>query len=305
MSPSVTPLNEQTGPPKPATRDPRPSKPSFRRRNSRVPVSTHVVLLIGVALFALPFYWLIVMATSSTTQIFTWPPRLIPGDRFFANFAQVLKGTQFGAAFFNSVWLTLTMTALQLFLGSLAGYTFAKRRFPGRNRLFAILLITLVVPTGVSLVPNYEIYAHLGWLNTFLPLIVPSAVTAFGVFWLRQSATSIPDEVVDAAAIDGAGFFRTFWSIGLPGMRPALIALGIFQAMWTWNDYIWPLLVLGKPSEYTLPIAIQALRGSYGSIDYSVVMAGSLVATVPLVVLFLVFRKAILENVGGGGAVKG
>ncbi|WIB62109.1 carbohydrate ABC transporter permease (plasmid) [Curtobacterium sp. MCLR17_007] len=268
-------------------------------------VSTHVVLIIGLVLFAFPFYWLVVMATTSTSDMYSFPPRLWPGTDFFSNFAKAVNGSGFWLAFFNSTWLTITTSVIQLFLAALAGYTFAKRRFPGNGKLFGILLITLVLPTGVSIVPLFQIYAQLGWLNTFLPLIIPNAVTAFAVFWMRQaSIASIPQEVIDAASIDGAGFFRTFWSIGLPAMRPSLVALGIFQVMWTWNDYLWPLLVLGQPSQFTLPIAIQQLKGNYGSIDYSVVMAGTLVATLPLVLLFVFLRKTILENVAGG-AVKG
>ncbi|MCU1527584.1 MAG: sugar transporter permease [Frondihabitans sp.] len=284
--------------------DPKPVKK--RRSPIRLSrVSTHVVLIIGVVIFAFPFYWLIVMATSSSGDIYSFPPRLIPGAEFFTNFSKAVASTNFWGAFVNSVWLTIVIATVQLLLAALAGYTFAKRRFPGRNRLFGVLLVTLVLPTGVALVPLFQIYATLGWLNTFLPLIIPNAVTAFAVFWMRQAAASaIPDEVIDAAAIDGAGFFRTFVSIGLPAMRPSLVALGIFQVMWTWNDYLWPLLVLGTPSEYTLPIAIQQLKGNYGSFDYSTVMSGTLVATIPLVILFLCLRKTILENVAGG-SVKG
>jgi len=198
------------------------------------------------------------MATSSTADIFTAPPRLIPGLEFFSNFQKVLSDSAFAPAFLNSLWLTTVITVIQLFLASLAGYVFAKKRFPARNTLFAILLATLIIPTGVSIVPSYQIYASLGWINTFLPLIVPGAVTAFGVFWMRQAAeASVSTEIVDAARMDGAGFMRTFWSVALPSMRPSLVAFGIFQIMWAWNDYLWPLLVLGSPSEFTLPVALQ------------------------------------------------
>ncbi|WP_233550957.1 carbohydrate ABC transporter permease [Amnibacterium setariae] len=263
------------------------------------------MLAIGLVLFAFPFYWLVVMATSSTSDIFSFPPRLIPGPEFFNNFGQVLANTTFVQAFFNSIWLTALTATIQLFLASLAGYVFAKRRFPGRDRLFGLVLVTLVLPTGVALVPSYQIYAGLGWLNSFWPLIIPSAVSAFGVFWMRQAAVSaVPDEVIDAAAIDGAGFLRTYWTVVLPMIRPSLVALGIFQIMWTWNDYLWPLLVLGNPAQYTLPIAIQQLKGNYGNVDYSVVMAGTLVATLPLIALFLALRRTVLDNVAGS-AVKG
>lgn len=300
---TVTQTLVTAAPASPARKDPPRERPSLRVRFSLA--ATHLLLVAAVIVFAFPFYWLIVMATSSTSEMFTSPPRLIPGDQFFNNFSKVLESTQFVTAFFNSAWLTILVSAIQLFLAALAGFVFAKRRFPGRDKLFAALLVTLVLPTGVSLVPSYQIFASLGWLNTFLPLIVPNIVTAFAVFWMRQAAqSSIPDEVLDAAAIDGAGFFRTFWSIGLPTLRPSLVALGIFQVMWTWNDYLWPLLVLGDPSQFTLPIALAQLKGNYGNLDYSVVMAGTLVATIPLIVLFFFLRKTILENVTAG-ALKG
>ncbi|MFJ5779784.1 carbohydrate ABC transporter permease [Streptomyces sp. NPDC093094] len=279
-------------------------------RNSKPPitparVASHGLLALGVLVFAFPFYWLLVMATNSTSDILASPPRLVPGSQFFANFEEVTAGSEFVRAFVNSLLLTALCSAIQLFLAALAGYVFAKRRFPGRNLLFSVLLITLIIPTGVSIVPSFQIYTDLGWIDTFLPLIVPGAVTAFGVFWMRQAAeTNVPDELVDAARMDGAGFLRTFWSVALPCMRPALVAFGIFQVMWTWNDYLWPLLVLNSPTNFTLPVALQQLTGNYGRTDYSVVMAGTLVATIPLLVLFLVLRRTVLQN-AASGALKG
>jgi cellobiose transport system permease protein len=276
------------------------------RRATPGRISSHILLMLGVIVFAFPFYWLVVMATSSTADIFTSPPRLIPGVEFFSNFQKVLNNSAFASAFLNSLWLTSVITIVQLFLAALAGFVFAKKRFPGRNRLFAILLATLIIPTGVSIVPSYQIYAGLGWINTFLPLLVPGAVTAFGVFWMRQAAeASVSTEIVDAARMDGAGFMRTFWSVALPAMRPSMVAFGIFQVMWAWNDYLWPLLVLGSPNQFTLPVVLQQLLTNLAqSADYSAVMAGTLVATIPLIIAFFILRKTILENVSAG-ALKG
>ncbi|MFC8266888.1 carbohydrate ABC transporter permease [Streptomyces cinereoruber] len=275
------------------------------RRVRTARIASHAVLALGVVVFAFPFYWLLVMATNSTSDILASPPRLVPGDRFFENFDKVTAGSEFVRAFFNSLVLTTVTCAIQLFLAALAGYVFAKRDFPGRNALFSGLLATLIIPTGVSIVPSFQIYSDLGWINTFFPLIVPNAVTAFGIFWMRQAAEmNVPDELVDAARMDGAGFLRTFWNVALPCMRPALVAFGIFQVMWTWNDYLWPLLVLNDPGMFTLPVALQQLTGNYGRTDYSVVMAGTLVATLPLLVLFLFLRRVVLEN-AADGALKG
>lgn len=281
------------------------SAPRSLRGLNRGRAGSHLVLMLGVLVFAFPFYWLIVMATSSTADIYTSPPRLIPGLQFFTNFHKVLNESSFTKAFENSLWLTSVITLIQLFFTALAGYVFAKKQFPGRNVLFAFLLAALIVPTGVSIVPSYQIYAKLGWINTFYPLIIPGAVTAFGVFWMRQAAeASVSNEIVDAARIDGAGFMRSFWNVALPAMRPALVAFGIFQIMWAWNDYLWPLLVLGSPKKYTLPVVLDQLLEAHGSVDYSAVMAATFVATIPLVVVFFALRKRILENVSAG-ALKG
>jgi cellobiose transport system permease protein len=268
-------------------------------------VGIHAPLVLLAVACAFPFYWLIVMATSSTSEIFTSPPRLIPGTQFFHNFSVVLANSSYVSAFFNSLLVTVIAVVVRVLLDSLAGFVFAKFRFPGRDKLFVILLLTMALPTGVSLVPSYEIYANLGWINTYLPLLVPSAVSAFGVFWMRQAASaSIPDEIMEAARVDGAGFFRVYWSIALPTLRPTIAALGIFEAIWTWNDYLWPLLVLNDPDRYTIPLALQQLKGAYGATDYSVVMSGTLVAVIPLIVLFLIFRRTVMNNVVVG-AVKG
>lgn len=278
-------------------------RPPLTRRVRR-PIASHIILLISALIYAFPFYWLVVMATSSTSEIFTSPPRLWPGTSFFENFGTVLEGSPFGRSFLNSVFVTVVSSAVQVFFAALGGFVFAKYRFPGRDRLFAILLVTMVLPTGVALVPTFQIYAELGWINTYWPLILPGAATAFGIFWMRQGSASIPDELLEASRVDGASFLRVFWHIGVPSLRAPIAAFGIFQVMWNWNEYLWPLLVLNDPEKATLPLALALLRGAYGSVDYSVVMAGTLVATVPLVVLFLIFRRTVMDN-AAQGALKG
>lgn len=277
--------------------------PRVRTRLARI--GMHACLIAIALVFAFPFYWLVVIATSNTNEIFASPPRLIPGTEFFHNLAVVFSRVPFLKAFFNSFFVTLVASFLQVMLAALAGFVFARHRFPGRDKLFAILLVTMALPTGVALVPSYQIYSELGWIDTFLPLIVPGAVTAFGVFWMRQAAASaVQNEIIEAARIDGAGFLRVFWHVGLPALRPTIAGLGIFQIMWNWNDYLWPQLVLHSPENATLPVALDSLKGAYGATDYAVVMSGTLLATVPLIVLFLIFRRTVMSNVVAG-AVKG
>jgi cellobiose transport system permease protein len=277
------------------------------RRPRRTPGAylVHVPLILAGVLFAFPFYWLVVMATSDTSEIFASPPRLFPGLQFGQNFGEVLGGSPFFYALTNSIFVTVAASALQVFFAALGGFVFAKYRFPGRDGLFVILVATMALPTGVAIVPNFQIYANLGWLNTYWPLLVPGAASAFGIFWMRQSATAaIPDELLEAARVDGAGFWRVFRHVGLPGMSSTIAAFTVFQVMWNWNEYLWPLLVLSDTDLYTLPLALQLLKGAYGAVDYSVVMAGTLVATLPLVVLFLIFRRTVMSH-ASAGAIKG
>lgn len=265
----------------------------------------HVLLIPAAALFAFPFYWLIVMSTSRTSDIFSSPPRMIPGTELFANIGRLFSRVDFGQAFVNSLLVATTATALTVAIAALSGFVFAMYRFPGRNWLFGTLLITMTLPTGVMLVPMFQIYVDLGWLNTYLPLIVPGAASAFGIFWMRQAAReSVQYEVIEAARVDGAGFLRVFWHVGVPALRPAIAGFTVFQFMWNWNEYLWPLLVLNDSDLYTLPVALQQLNGSYGNTDYPVVMVGTLLATVPLIVVFLVFRRQVMSS-ATSGAVKG
>lgn len=265
----------------------------------------HGILATVALIFAFPFYWMVVVATTTTAEMFSTTPRLIPGDQFFNNLAQVFAGGTFGRALLNSAGLAILNTAIYIFLASLAGFVFAKFSFAGRDTLFRILLITMILPTGVTLVTSFQIYAELGWINTYLPLIVPGAVSAFGIFWMRQVASdTIPSELLQASSMDGANFVQQYWYVALPCMRAGITALAIFQLMWNWNEYLWPLLVLNDAKLYTVPVSLAQLKSLYDDFDYSVVMSGTLVATIPLLIVFLVFRRIILENTTGG-AVKG
>lgn len=274
----------------------------FRPRISWI---LHIALSIVALIFAFPFYWMIVVATTTTAEMFSSAPRLIPGDQFFNNLSRVFAAGTFGRALLNSTFLAVLNTVIYVFLASLAGFVFAKFSFFLRDTLFRILLFTMILPSGVTLVTSFQIYADFGWINTYYPLIVPGAVSAFGVFWMRQVAMdAIPSELVQASAIDGANFVQQFWYVAIPCMLPGVTALAIFQLMWNWNEYLWPLLVLNDPKLYTVPVSLAQLKSLYDDYDYSVVMAGTLVATVPLLVVFLAFRRTVLENTTGG-AVKG
>ncbi|MCE7002689.1 carbohydrate ABC transporter permease [Kibdelosporangium philippinense] len=263
-----------------------------------------ILLAIGTIVVLFPYYWLAVMATNTTGDIFTTPPKLTFGTHLIDNIKEVLNRIDFFGALLNTVIVSVGTTVLVLFFDSLAAFTFAKYAFPGRNLLFTILLATFVVPTQLSAIPQYSIMASIGWVGGLQALIVPAAANAFGIFWLRQYASqAIPDELLEAAKVDGAGFFRTYWTVAMPILRPALAFLGIFTFVGTWNDYLWPLIVMVDPTNTTLQVALNQLNGLYGA-DYSLVMAGTLMAVIPLLIVFLFGARHFIKNIAAG-AVKG
>ena len=262
-----------------------------------------ILLLIGLLASIFPFYWMFVISTNTTSDIYRIPPKLILGNQLWVNVAHVFQDIDFPQNFLNTVFVAVVLTILTLFFCSMAGFTFAKFEFPGKNTLFVILLGTLILPTGAgagSLVASFVIMANLGWINTFLPLIVPSMVTAFGVFWMRQYAISaIPSELIDAGKIDGCNHLRLYWVVALPALRPALGWLGLLTFVSAWNDYLWPLIVLNNPKLFTLQVALASLNGSY-STDYSMVMAGTLLSTIPLIIVFFLGARQFIGNLSAG-----
>ncbi|MEZ0165948.1 carbohydrate ABC transporter permease [Kineococcus sp. LSe6-4] len=267
-------------------------------------VVTHGCILVGVLLSLFPFYWLLVMSTSTTGQIFGYPPNLLPSTHLLENLRNVVANVDLLGAMLNSFIVAGSLALLVVLLDSLAAFAFAKYRFPGRDVLFVVLLVTFLVPGNLSLVPSFVLMSELGWTGQLQALIVPGAANAFGIFLLRQFAqASIPDELIESATLDGAGFFRTWWSIAIPMLRGGLAFLGIFTFVTAWNDYIWPLVVLVNPGTQTLQTALAQLNSVYTT-DYGMIMAGAVVSVVPLIGIFLIGSRHFIANIAAG-ALKG
>jgi cellobiose transport system permease protein len=274
------------------------NKMSFPRLAKKTIV--HMILLLGTALALFPFYWLIVMATNTSSDIFNYPPKLTFGSSLIENITNVLRNIDFFGAFSNTLFVAAIETILVLFFCSLAGFTFAKFPFRGKNVLFVLLLGSMMIPSQLSSVPSFVLMARLGWVSSFKALIIPGMVTAFGVFWMRQYANaSVPGELVDAGRIDGCGHLRLYWHVALPILRPALAFLGIFTFVNAWNDYMWPLIILNDPAKYTLQVALSQLNSIY-STDYGMVMAGTLMATLPLLLIFFLGSRHFIANITAG-----
>ncbi|WP_059102610.1 carbohydrate ABC transporter permease [Shouchella shacheensis] len=265
---------------------------------------THFILLIGVFISVFPFYWLVVMASNTTSDILRFPPTLVFGGELLTNVQNVLSSIDFYQAFFNTLFVSTTTVLGVLFFCSLAGFTFAKFEFPGKNFLFVSLLLTMMIPAQMSFVPSFLIIAAFGWIDSYQALIIPSLASAFGIFWIRQFCQqSVPDELMDAGRLDGCNTFRLYWNVALPTLKPALTFLGIFTFITIWNDYLWPLVTINSPNRYTLQVMLAQLNSVYDT-DYALIMAGTLMATIPLIVLFIIFSKQFMAGVAEG-AVKG
>lgn len=260
----------------------------------------HIGLIAGLLLSIFPFYWLLVMATRTTSDIYSFPPKLWFGPHLLDNVSRVLSSIDFFGAFWNTLFVASACTLLVLFFDSLAGFTFAKFQFPGKKWLFMLLLATMMAPAQLSLVPSFVIMAEFGWVGTYKALIIPGMVNAFGIFWIRQYAQeSVPSELLDAGKIDGCGFFRLYWNISLPILRPALSFLAAFTFIGVWNDYLWPLIILNDENKFTLQVALSSLNGIYTT-DYSMVIAGTLLAVIPLIVMFLFISKQFISDIAAG-----
>ncbi|GEC03146.1 sugar ABC transporter permease [Streptomyces spinoverrucosus] len=268
-------------------------------------IALHAVLVIGLLLSAFPFYWAVIMSTHTSTEIFSYPPKLLPGSHFFENVRHLFDNIDFFGSMLNSLLVAVSVTVLVLFFDSLAAFVFAKFEFPGRKLLFALLMAIFMVPAQLAAIPQFVIMAKLGWIGSMTALIVPAAANAFGIFWMRQYMKgAIHDELLDAAKLDGAGFLRQYWHVALPVVRPGLAFLGIFTFMAQWNDYAWPLIALTNPDNVTLQVALSQLNGNHGTTDYGMVMTGALLALVPLLIVFAIGARQIIGDLAKG-AVRG
>ncbi|MEK4565086.1 carbohydrate ABC transporter permease [Alkalihalobacillus sp. FSL R5-0424] len=263
----------------------------------------HLLLLIGVFISIFPFYWLVVMATNTTSEILQFPPRLTFGGELWTNINDVFDNINFFQALFNTIFVSTVTSIGVLFFCSLAGFAFAKFEFPGKNMLFVALLLTMMIPAQMSFVPSFLLIAQFGWVDSYKALIIPSLASAFGIFWIRQFCQeSVPNDLLDAGRLDGCGMFRLYWNVALPTLRPALTFLGIFTFINVWNDYLWPLVTINDPQKYTLQVMLSQLNGVYDT-DYAMIMAGTLMATLPLIILFIIFSRQFMAGVAEG-AVK-
>ena len=263
------------------------------------------VVLIAISLFMLlPFLWMVSTSLKLPEDVFGYPPVIFSERSTLLNYEYLIREKNLLLIVGNTFIVAMSATLLSLFFCSLGGFAFAKYRFPGRTALFSFLLATMIIPGAVTMVPNFVIMRSIGWVDTFWPLIVPGAANAFGIFFMRQYISSISDELLDAARIDGAGEFGIYARVIAPIIVPGLVSLGLIFFMSSWNNYLGPLIFLKSPEKFTLPLAIFSFGGAVGLTNYTAQMAMSVISLIPLLIIFLAFQRRFVEGITAG-AVKG
>ncbi|HUJ12664.1 MAG TPA: carbohydrate ABC transporter permease [Thermoanaerobaculia bacterium] len=263
----------------------------------------NALLIATAVLTILPLVWMISASLMPTGEATLFPPRFFPSHVTIAHYHELFSRMNFGRTFANSMIISVGITLISLLLNSMAGYAFAKLRFGGRDKLFNVLVAALVIPTQVGMLPLFLILKTVHLVNSYWGVILPSMATIFGIFLIRQFMISIPDDLLDAARIDGAGEFRIYWSIVLPLARPVLVTLAIFMFMSAWNDFMWPLIVLTDNAKYTLPVAVANLVGEHVQ-DTELMMASSVLTVLPVLILFLALQRHYIAGIMVG-SVKG
>lgn len=263
-------------------------------------VTTPCSLIVVVFLF--PLVWMLLSSFKTVNEVLAPTIRWLPTPWAPSNYATVLEGNDFAVFLKNSAIVAGSVMLINLVFSSMGGYALAKFRFPGRRAVFAAILLIVMVPFQVIMIPVYIVVHNFGWVNTYWGLIIPAAVSGFGVFFMRQTILTLPNELFEAARLDGASELRVYRQILLPLIAPALAALGVLTFLASWNNLLWPLLVVNSTSLQTLPMGLASLiEGQYG-VQYNLIMSGGVISAVPVVLLFLVSRRYLMKGVSMFGA---
>lgn len=258
-----------------------------------------LILTIGGFFMILPFIWMILSSVKTDAEILQIPPTIWPRDFTWDSFIKLFTEMNF-AVYLKNTLIIVVFSFLGLFLNAMAGYGFAKFKFKGKNKLFYLVLATMMIPGQVTMIPVYLLLNAVGLTNTMTGIVLPGLVGAFGIFLFRQFMSTISNDLIEAARLDGASEFYIFWRIILPISRPVLAVQGILTFIGAWNSFIWPLIIANDEKFYTLSVGLQLLKGQYGS-NYALQMAGSTFMVIPIIIIFMIFQKYILKgfNVSG------
>ena len=264
-------------------------------------VSLHLVLILGAIIMGMPFIWMVLTSLKDFQQAFAYPPTWIPNPIVWSNYPASLTALPFGLAYFNSAYITLTVVVVQLITCSMAGYAFARLRFPGNDLVFLLFLAMMMVPGQVTIIPLFIMLRDFGWVNTHLSIIVPPALlNAFGVFLMRQFVRALPIELEEAAIVDGANRWTIFWRVILPLLRAPLAALGILSFLAQWNNFFIPLIMLNSPNLFTVPLLLNEFRSEYTT-QWTLMMAGGVIAVLPVLIIYIFGQRQFISGIAMTG----
>lgn len=257
----------------------------------------YVVLSFGAIIMVLPFAWTVLSSLKNMGQTFAYPVKILPNPVVWENYPESLAALPFGRAYWNSFYIAAIVVIFQLLTATMAGYSFAKLKFKGNGIVFILFLATMMVPSQVTMIPLFLIMKNIGLLGSHMSLILPAALfNAFGVFLMRQFIAGLPDELEEAAIIDGASVPQIFVRIIIPLVKPSMAAFGIFVFLGQWNSFMYPLIFLNKTETFTVPLLLNFFKGTYAT-DYPLLMAGTVISVVPVLIVYLFFQKQIIQGI--------
>ncbi len=259
-------------------------------------VLSYAVLSLGAVAMVVPFLWMISTSLKTEMQAYQFPPVWIPDPMVWRNYLDTWQALPFDLFFLNSAFVSLMLTVGQLATCSLGAFAFARLRFPGREQLFVLYLATLMIPFQVIMIPLFVLVSRMGWIDSYWGLTVPLVFSPYGTFLLRQFFKSIPRELEDASKIDGCTYWRIYWNIMMPLSKPALATLGIFVFMWSWNNFLWPLLIVNSLEMKTLPLGLAYFLGQY-TIYWNLLMVGATIALLPVLIVFFFAQRFFIEGI--------
>ncbi|BDV31524.1 carbohydrate ABC transporter permease [Microbacterium terricola] len=268
-----------------------------RRRGTRPRWWLYVVLTLGVIAMIMPFVWMILGSFKTTTEIRQYPTEFLPRDATLDNYTELFGRLDFATYFTNSVVVAVAVTLGNIVFSSMVGYALAKLDFAGKKLLFGLVLVTLMVPGVVTFVPLFVLTANLGLVNTYPGLILPFLITPLGVFLMRQFMLSLPDDIIEAARIDGASEWRIFLRVIMPLCGPAVATLTILTFLGSWNNFLWPLVVATTEDKYTLPVALALYSVGQNAAEYGLMMAGAVVVIVPVLIVFVLLQRFFVQGI--------
>lgn len=310
MSPATARLTDGTAPP---VTDSTVAIVAPERRQRSAPVrdrakrrlnatALHALLIVGAIVMVFPFVWMLLTSFKTLPQLLTDPLSFLPSPWTFDNYTEAWNAVPFGQAYLNSIYIAALVVAGTLVTASMAGYAFARIPFRGSRVIFIVFLATQMIPAQVTLIPFYLLMSQFGWVDSHLSLIVPGLLAnPFAVFLMRQFVLSLPKELEEAAIIDGAGRWRIFWSVILPNLKPGLAALSIIVSLGVWNAFLFPLVLLNTPDLFTVPLLLTSFQGQFGSVNYGLVTAASAISTIPMLIVFVIGQRRILNSMAASG----